>query len=65
MAPLALSRPLHLQGDVLVARVRRTIAETEGRLRVLDDEYARNKDGVIGVMLQIVLNIENTYATKA
>lgn len=50
---------------MLVARVRRTIAETEGRLRVLDDEYARNKDGVIGVMLQIVLNIENTYATKA
>ena len=42
-------------------RVRKTTAETERKIGQLDGEYQRNKDGVISMLLQVVLNIENPF----
>ena len=50
-----------LQSLALVDKVRRVTAETDAKLSALDSEYSRNRDVVIGVLLQIVLSIENPY----
>ena len=46
-------------------RLRRVAAETDAALAALDAEYARNKDLVIGMLLQIVLSVEHPFAATA
>jgi hypothetical protein len=38
-------------------------ADTDAGLAALDAEFMRNKDLVIGMLLQMVLSIENPFAT--
>ena len=57
--------PSSFQSAALVDKVRRVTAETDARLASLDAEYARNRDVVIGVLLQVVLSIENPFAAAA
>lgn len=46
------------------ARRRRVTADTDAGLAALDAEFMRNKDLVIGMLLQMVLSIENPFAAK-
>ena len=50
------------QTDALIGRVRRVQAETERSLASLDAEYQRNKDLVTGMLLKVVMSIDNPYA---
>ena len=38
--------------------------DTDTKLAELDAEYANNKDLVIGMLLQMVLSIENPFSTS-
>jgi hypothetical protein len=55
---------LHLQAEALISRVRRVTVETDQRLGALEAEYQRNKELVAGMLLQIVLSIDNPYTPK-
>lgn len=46
------------------ARRRRVTADTDAGLAALDAEFMRNKDLVIGMLLQMVLSIENPFSAK-
>jgi len=54
----------HLQAEALISRVRRVTVETDQRLGALEAEYQRNKELVAGMLLQIVLSIDNPYTPK-
>lgn len=52
------------QSLALVDKVRRVTAETDQKLLALDSEYQANKDVVIGMLLQVVLSIDNPFHKK-
>ena len=45
-------------------RLRRVTADTDSKLSELETEYANNKDLVIGMLLQMVLSIDNPFTSK-
>ncbi len=53
-----------MQAEALISRVRRVTGETEQKLAGLEAEYTRNKDLVAGMLLQVVLSIDNPFAAK-
>lgn len=53
-----------LQAEALRRRSDAVKAATEAKLVALEAEYARNKDLVTGMLLQVVLSIDNPYARK-
>ena len=52
------------EATAMTSKITSLTAETTAKIALLDGEYAQTKDAVVGMLLQVVLNIDNPFAAK-
>jgi V-type H+-transporting ATPase subunit G len=58
-------RTVQPEAEALAAKVQRLAADTDRKIASLTAEYERNKEPVLQMLMQVVMNIENPYGAKA
>jgi Vacuolar (H+)-ATPase G subunit len=54
-------RTVQPEAQALEEKTRRITSETDRSIKLLEEEYQKNKDIVTGMLLQVVLNIDNPF----
>ena len=55
-------RTVQPEAEALSNKVARLAGETDRKIANLEAEYQRNKEPVLQLLMQVVMNIENPYA---
>ena len=58
-------RTVQPEAEALAVKVQRLSEETDRKIAALTAEYERNKEPVLQMLMQVVMNIENPYGAKA
>ena len=58
-------RTVQPEAEALATKVQRLAADTDRKIASLTAEYERNKEPVLQMLMQVVMNIENPYGGKA
>ena len=58
-------RTVQPEAKALEEKTRQITSETDRSIKLLEDEYHKNKDIVTGMLLQVVLNIDNPFGESS